>query len=74
VTIERDQAAYGEEPSVRLPFEAIAEARLVLTDELIREALKKDKEARRELKKRRRAKPGEEETGTGEELGTEEEN
>lgn len=46
VTIERDQAAYGEEPTVRIPFDALADARLILTDDLIREALRKDKEAR----------------------------
>jgi ribosome maturation factor RimP len=53
VLIERDQAAYGEEPTVRVPFDAIAEARLVLTDDLIREALTKDKKARQEAKRRR---------------------
>ena len=53
VLIERDQAAYGEEPKVRVPFDAIAEARLVLTDDLIREALTKDKKARQEAKRRR---------------------
>ena len=34
-----------------LPFEAIAEARLILTDDLIRDALKADKKARQEAKK-----------------------
>lgn len=58
VLIQRDQAAYGEEPTVRVPFEAIAEARLVLTDDLIREALTKDKKARQEAK-RRRGEPAE---------------
>lgn len=53
VVIERDQAAYGEEPSVRVPFEAIAEARLILTDDLIRDALSKDNKARKEARKRR---------------------
>ncbi|WP_353643380.1 ribosome maturation factor RimP [Mesorhizobium sp. WSM2239] len=53
VLIERDQAAYGEEPSVRVPFEAIAEARLILTDDLIRDALSKDNKARKEARKRR---------------------
>jgi len=53
VTIERDQAAYGDEPTVKVPFDAIAEARLVLTDDLIRDALKKDKKARQEAKRRR---------------------
>lgn len=47
LTIERDQASYGDEPRVRVPFEAVADARLVLTDELIRDALRRDKEARR---------------------------
>lgn len=47
VTIERDQAAYGEEPTVRVPFDLLAEAKLILTDELVREALRRDKEARR---------------------------
>ena len=47
VTIERDQAAYGEEPTVRVPFDVLAEAKLILTDDLIREALRKDKELRR---------------------------
>lgn len=53
VTIERDQPAYGEPPAVRVPFEALAEARLVLTDDLVRDALTKDKKARQEAKKRR---------------------
>ncbi len=47
VTIERDQAAYGEEQSVRVPFDVLAEARLILTDDLIRDALRRDKELRR---------------------------
>jgi ribosome maturation factor RimP len=51
-TLERDVPAEGEEPTVRVPFEAIAEARLVLTDELIRVALREDKKARQERKKR----------------------
>ena len=53
VVIDRDQAAYGEEPSIRVPFEAIAEARLILTDDLIRDALSKDNQARKEARKRR---------------------
>ena len=47
VTIERDTPAYGEEPVARLPYETIAEARLVLTDDLIRDALAADKKARK---------------------------
>ncbi|WP_019171858.1 ribosome maturation factor RimP [Pseudaminobacter salicylatoxidans] len=53
VVIERDQPAYGEEPRVRIPFETIADARLILTDDLIRDALSKDNKARKEAKKRR---------------------
>ena len=53
VLIERDKAAYGEEPTVRVPYDAIAETRLILTDDLIRDALSKDNRARKEAKKRR---------------------
>lgn len=45
-TLERDQIAYGEEPRVTVPFSALAEAKLILTDDLIRDALKADKLAR----------------------------
>ena len=58
VTIESDKAAYGEEPVVTLPFEALSDARLVLTDDLIQDALKADKKARQEAKKNRRSKKG----------------
>ena len=40
---------------MRVPFEAVAEARLMLTDDLIRDALRQDKKARQERKKRRGA-------------------
>jgi len=53
VTIERDQASYGDEPMVKVPFDALAEARLVLTDDLVRDALRRDKKARQEAKKNR---------------------
>lgn len=53
ILIQRDQAAYGEEPTVRVPFEAVSEARLILTDDLIRDALSKDNQARKEARKRR---------------------
>ena len=56
VLIEREQPAEGEEPTARVPFEAIAEARLVLTDDLIRAALRQDKKIRQERKKRRGGK------------------
>lgn len=52
VTIERDQASYGDEPVVTVPWDAIAEARLILTDDLVDEALKKDKQARQQAKKK----------------------
>lgn len=45
-TIERDQPAYGEEPLVVIPFTALAEGKLILTDELIRDALTADKKAK----------------------------
>jgi ribosome maturation factor RimP len=45
-TIERDQPAYGEEPSVKIPFTAVAEGRLILTDDHIRDALTADKKAK----------------------------
>ncbi|MBX3597558.1 MAG: ribosome maturation factor RimP [Rhizobiaceae bacterium] len=57
VTIERDQASYGDEPTVTIPFEAISEARLILTEDLIRDALKADKKARQEARKRRGEAP-----------------
>ena len=45
VVLRRDDAPAGEETS-RLPLDAIADARLVLTDELIRESLQRDKALR----------------------------
>ncbi len=62
VTIERDQASYGDEPRVKVPFEALSEARLVLTDDLVRDALKKDKQARQEARKNRRGDAADTET------------
>ena len=47
-TLERDQIGYGEEPRVNIPFTALAEAKLVLTDDLIRDALRADKLAKAE--------------------------
>lgn len=45
-TLERDQVAYGEEPRVKIPFNALSEAKLILTDDLIRDALRADKLAK----------------------------
>jgi ribosome maturation factor RimP len=52
VTIERDQAPEGAETRIEVAYESIAEARLILTDDLIRDALSKDNQARKEAKKR----------------------
>ncbi|SFI63440.1 ribosome maturation factor RimP [Phyllobacterium sp. CL33Tsu] len=46
VTVESDQASYGDSPVVEIPFELISDARLVLTDDLIRDALRRDKDLR----------------------------
>lgn len=46
VTLEADQATYGAEAQTVIPFDIIAEARLILTDDLIRDALRKDKDLR----------------------------
>jgi ribosome maturation factor RimP len=61
VTIDRDAPGYGEEPSVRVPFEAISDARLILTDDLIRDALSKDNQAKKQARKKR----GEDDSETG---------
>lgn len=45
-TFEGDSLAYGEEPRIKITYDNVADARLVLTDELIREALKRDKALR----------------------------
>lgn len=46
VTLEADQATYGAEAQTVIPFELIVDARLILTDDLIRDALRKDKALR----------------------------
>ncbi|MBX4910725.1 MULTISPECIES: ribosome maturation factor RimP [Rhizobium] len=45
-TLERDQVAYGEEQKVVIPFTALSDAKLILTDDLIRDALRADKLAK----------------------------
>ena len=47
-TLERDQVTYGEEPRVKIPFNTLSEAKLILTDDLIRDALRADKLAKAE--------------------------
>ena len=47
IRFERDQPAYGEESTIEVPFDAIGELRLILTDDLIQASLKADKAARK---------------------------
>jgi len=54
VRIARDEAPEGEEPSVLLPIEDMGEAKLVLTDELVTEALRREKAAKREARAAKR--------------------
>jgi ribosome maturation factor RimP len=49
-SIERDQPVEGEENVTVVPFATLAEAKLVLTDELIRDALRADKAAKQARK------------------------
>lgn len=66
IIVERETTGYGEETAVTLPWDTISDARLVLTDDLIRDALREDKKARKELKKRRRGARGDDgEQSTG---------
>jgi ribosome maturation factor RimP len=51
VCIRRDDAPDGEEAELLLTMEDIGEARLVLTDELIAESMRRGKAAERELKR-----------------------
>lgn len=51
--LRNDKAAYGEEPTVAIPYDTVAEARLVLTDDLIRDALSNDNRIRKEARKHR---------------------
>jgi len=50
VNLRRDDARAGEEADVVLVMEDIADARLVLTDELVAESMRRGKAAERELK------------------------
>ncbi|KQV84464.1 ribosome maturation factor RimP [Rhizobium sp. Root1220] len=47
-TLERDQVSEGEEQTIVIPFTALADAKLILTDDLIRDALRADKLAKAE--------------------------
>ena len=44
--LDREAAGKDEDPLVTIPFNTLSEARLILTDDLIRDALKADKAAR----------------------------
>jgi ribosome maturation factor RimP len=64
--LDRDGAAYGEAPSVEIPFDAVGEARLILTDDLIAASLKADKAARKG-----RGEPADDGEGDEDETGAE---
>jgi len=52
--LHRDDAAEGEAADVVLPIEQMSEAKLVLTDELVAEALRKEKAAERAMREARK--------------------
>jgi len=52
--LTRDEVSEGEEPTVLLPIEDMGEAKLVLTDELVTEALRREKAAKREARAAKR--------------------
>jgi ribosome maturation factor RimP len=52
--IRRDDAAEGEEAEILLPIEEMSEAKLVLTDQLVAEALRREKSAKREAREARK--------------------
>jgi ribosome maturation factor RimP len=52
--LHRDDAREGEDADVLLPIEDMGEAKLVLTDELVTEALRREKAAKREARAAKR--------------------
>jgi ribosome maturation factor RimP len=52
--VHRDDAAPGEDADVLLPIHDMSEAKLVLTDELVKQALRREKSAKRDAKAARR--------------------
>jgi ribosome maturation factor RimP len=54
IRLRRDDAAEGEEADVLIPIEEMSEAKLVLTDELVTEALRREKSAKRQLREARK--------------------
>jgi ribosome maturation factor RimP len=63
--IRRDDAAPGEASEILLPIEDIAEAKLVLTDALIAESLRRGKAAERAARQRQDADDGAQTTEDG---------
>jgi ribosome maturation factor RimP len=60
VRLTRDDAAEGEEADVLLPIEEMSDAKLVLTDELVTEALRREKAAKRDARAAKREERREE--------------
>ena len=58
--LHRDDAAQGEEADVLLPIEEMSEAKLLLTDELVSQALRREKAAKREARAARKEERREE--------------
>ncbi len=58
--IHRDDAADGEEADVLLPIEEMSDAKLVLTDDLVAQALRREKAAKREARAARKEERREE--------------
>lgn len=58
--IRRDEVAEGEDAELLLPIEDMSEAKLVLTDELVAEALRREKAAKREARAARQEERREE--------------
>jgi ribosome maturation factor RimP len=54
VTVDRDAPGYGEAPTVVIPYDSLADAHLILTDNLVRDALSKDNRAKKDARKRRK--------------------
>jgi ribosome maturation factor RimP len=52
--LRRDDVTEGEEADVLLPIEGMGEAKLVLTDELVTDALRREKAAKREARAAKR--------------------
>jgi ribosome maturation factor RimP len=52
--VTRDDAPEGEEAEVLLPIEDMSDAKLVLTDDLVRQALRNEKAAKREARTAKR--------------------